>query len=346
MRAVNVFDAIQHGNRKPLWQYMGTTFETNISVSDGLKEIGGDFTVLKSPMKFIADDENGKRLFSVPDKYCLTRALNPNEYAFFGSCGSSYEIIQRTEFANMLDDLTLRWPLETMGFTGQGKLMFVVLNAGSMDINGDPINLYFMITDVIDGKTSAKCVFTPIRLHCTNALVSGIKAAVVNAAITHRQHLQRDVTYTIGLASKMATAQVKTIEAFQSMADTVVTAEQAMRIFEAAYPDPVSPSKAGILDLVDEQDTNLSDIYQEGLDAVKTHARRIDNAEYMRDLASELFVKLSDEHKSIAGTAYAAYNAVVELADWRKGSESASEDALFGKRAFEKKRAFAEALRY
>lgn len=340
-----LFDAVQAGNRKPVWQFLGQTFENNITVSDGLQEINGDFETITAPMKALIDDNYGRRLFSIPNKYCIMRQLDVDNYAVFGQCSSDYRIIQRRDLAMAIDDLTTRWPLETMGMLHNGKTLFVALNAGEMEINGDPVVQYFMFVDTLNGKTALKCLFTPIRLHCYNALVSGIKAAAINVSIEHRNNLERDFHFTVGLAGKMAKAQVSTAEQFQYLADKVITPEQAVRIFESAYPDPKRPIKADILNVVDKDDEELSDIYQEGVDAVDQFENMVNRAVIMREAAMDLWNKINDEHSSIAGTAYGAYNAVVELADWRTNSEAANVDALFGQRAKEKVRAFKQAMK-
>ena len=340
-----MFDAVQAGNRKPVWQFLGSTFDTNISVSDGLQHVNGDFEIIKAPMKALVDDHGGRRLFSIPDKFCIMRELDYDNYAVFGQCSSSFQIIQRRDLAKALDELTLRWPLETMGMLKNGKTMFVVLNAGMMEIKKDPVNLYFMFVDTVDGGTALKCIFTPIRLHCYNALISGIRASVVNASIEHRNNLERDFHFTVGLANKMANAQVSTVEQFELMANKVLTPEQASRIFAAAYPEPKKPSKISILDVVDQDDESLVDIYQEGMDAASQFESMVNRSIKMREAVNDLYIQLSDEYPNIGGTAYAAYNAVVELADWRTNSESANVDTLFGQRANEKKRAFKQAMK-
>lgn len=340
-----VFDAVMSGNRRPVWQSMGKTFETNITVSDGLREINGDFDIIKAPMKALIDDMHGRRLFNIPDKFCLMRELDIDNYAVFGQCSSAFQIIQRRDFAAALDDLTQRWPLETMGLLGNGKTLYVVLDAGMMEINKDPIHLYFMLVDTVDGRTAQKCLFTPVRIHCWNALVTGMREAVVNAAVEHRTNLHRDFSLNIGLARKMADSQIKTLAYFDAMANKVITPEQAARIFAAAYPEPKTSAKAGILEFVDEDNEELADIYQEGLDAVSQFEQMVNRTQYMKEAAYALYEQINDEHSNIAGTAYAAYNAVVELADWRTRTESAHADALFGNRANEKKRAFKQALK-
>jgi hypothetical protein len=48
--------------------------------------------------------------------------------------------------------------------------------------------------------------------------------------------------------------------------------------------------------------------------------------------------------EALAGTLWAAYNAVTEVSDWREG-KNAAESSLWGARAAEKGRAYAEAVK-
>jgi len=339
-----MFDAVQAGNRQPLWQAFGKTFATNISVTDGLNEINGDFEILKMPQYGMLERDGKRIAVRAPNKFTLF-GDTPDGMKYYGTCSDSYQLMQRRDIARVLDDLTLRWPLETIGLVNNGKTMVVVLNAGEMEINGDPIILYFMAIDTVNGGTSMKLPFTPIRLHCTNALVSSVRHSVVTAKFEHRTKYVYNVENSIKLTKQMADVQIRTIQNFQYMADRILTPEQAMRIFKAAYPDPKRSQKIGILDIVDKDDEEFSDIREAGEQALKTFEYYKNRTEELRETAFSLFEKISDEYPNIGGTAYAAYNAVVELADWRSDGENAAIDALFGLKANEKRRAFELAMK-
>jgi hypothetical protein len=334
-----MFDAMT-SNRKPIWQALGTTFVTNITATDALREIDGDFEIIKAqtyasfkghPVKLDGDFE-------------LMRKLGGG-YRKFGRCASAYEIVQRKEFASIIDDLTVRWPLETAGQLNDGQTFFCMLNAGQIEIKKDLMTMYFLIVDTADGGTSAKAMFTSLRMHCWNALLTSIKRAVVNMSMNHRRGIHRDLRFTIELAGKMAEAQNVTMQQFEWMANKILTPEQVVRIYSSTYPMPKRPAKMEILDIVPEDNEELADIRAGGLDAAYAYQYYTDTATAMRAAATGLLERFNDEQPTLANTGWAVYNAAVELADWRAGSESAYVDALFGRRAKEKRLAFTSVMR-
>ena len=74
---------------------------------------------------------------------------------------------------------------------------------------------------------------------------------------------------------------------------------------------------------------------------IEAHEKRIEVQNALRENAVILYDKFSDEHPAFGNTAYAAYNAVTELADWRDGNKLRHMSCLAGSRSQEKLRAAA-----
>ena len=75
--------------------------------------------------------------------------------------------------------------------------------------------------------------------------------------------------------------------------------------------------------------------------AQESYDKQCDKVNALREAARERFE--SFEPARLRGTAWAAYNAVTEVAGWREG-RGADQSALFGGRAAEKSRAYEAAM--
>jgi hypothetical protein len=333
--------------RRPVWQGVGTTFSERISAVKALREIGGDSTVIKSQMMAAVRKPDGSlKPVAVPGRYVIFR--QPDEraqrYTYYGQCGSRYEIIQRLELATAVDELTSRWPLESIGEIDGGQTILFVLNAGRTAIKGDEITMYYLLVDTLDGGTSAKSLFTPLRMQCMNQLQTAMRSATVSVALEHRTGMNRSFAFTMQMVKKMVDSQEAVMDTFEMMARTKITPEQASRIFDATYRMPKRPAKAELTEIIPEDYTDLADIRQQGVDAIAAFEYYANRATMMRESALELLDVFNTQNPQIANTAWAAYNVAVEQADWRAGSGDVDKDAMFGERANEKRRAFSAAI--
>ena len=346
--SANIFGNRFLGIREPAWHELGTVLTEPCSAEDGLKLINADFVVQKQPLMVTVQTLFGEQTVPYEGKYAIIREplVDDPEYRIFGTCGASYEIIQRRDFAKALDKLTAKWPLETIGILGKGESVFFTLDAGSIEIKGEEVHQYFLVSDKVDGKTSTKIIFTPVRVVCQNTLTSGLRQATMTAILEHRMGVNQDFNFRIDLINKMAEAQRHTIEVFEKMANTKLDHDQVAKVFEAAYPYPIMPKKMDLLESIDEDDELLNPLREQGLRAKDSYDYYRQRADGFRDAADELFGRLNDGNSQLANTAWYAWQAVTELADWRNGSDSVPESALFGSRMKEKVRAFNTAINF
>jgi len=313
-----------------------------IPAVDALRMIGADFTIAKSPLKVEVSTLFGTQLVDVPGEFAIVRepTEDDNTFAVLGLAGNDYEIVQRTDFAQALGRLTDRWPLETIGVLGQGETVFFTLDAGEFEIGGEPVRQYFLVYDKVDGKTSTKISFTPVRVVCQNTLITGLSQATMTAILDHRTGINRDFNFRIDLIDRMVDAQRLTMDTFELMTRARLDTDQIDVVFAAAYPYPSKPKKMSLLDAIDENDELLSDLRQQGVRAADTYDYYCQRADGFRQGAREMLERLNDANGDLANSAWYVWNTITEIADWREGSESVPVSALFGSRAQEKIRAF------
>lgn len=331
------------GRDKPGWHNIGFTDPKITTCVRAAKKAGLDYNIFLAP----AGANIGSHWIEVPGKAMIVREpTNDNpEYQTFGWASPDYTIVQNMDLAKAMDVLTDKWPCETVGALGKGETVFFTLDAGEREVRGEKVRQYFLVTDTRDGGTSLKIAFTPVRIVCWNTLVTGLKSALVSLSMDHTLGLNDSFSARMSLIKKLETSQDRTMDAFNLMAKTSLKKNDLDYILAAAYPLPVKPAKAVIV----EQYTNEEDIaeigalYDESSKVVELWKYYCDRAMNFRTAATELFTKFNDEFPKTANTTWAAYQAVCESADWRNGGENVEVSAIWGPRSKEKVRAFAAA---
>lgn len=344
----NLFGERFLGHRQPGWHNLGEVFTDPITAVEAVNRCRMTYGVIKVPMTVDVPTPFGINRVVVEDKVVLLREPTPDDqgYLFLGTASPDYEVVQNMDVAVALDQLTDVWPVETMGALDKGKTMFASLDAGEVMVAGEMVHQYFLATNTNDGGTSMKIMFTPVRVVCQNTLVTGMASATVSASLNHKTGVVDSMKARMDMIKKLQQASVTTLESFEKLAACALDETGTRQVLEFTYPYPKKPSKVTSLEGIDEKDIALvGALYAEANQAQSLWEYYCDRAEAFRSGAMELFNKINDEHSAIAGSAYALFNAVVESADYRVGTDSVFSSSLFGPRAQEKKRAFQAAMR-
>ena len=343
----NLFGERFLGHREPGWHKLGEVFTDPITAAQAVERCRMNYEILKVPMTVDVPTPFGINRVVIEDKVVLLREPTPDDaqYLYLGVASPNYEIVQNKDVAEALDQLTDVWPVETMGALDKGKTMFASLDAGEVMVAGELVHQYFLATNTNDGGTSMKIMFTPVRVVCQNTLISGMSSATVSAALNHNAGVVGSMKSRMDMIKKLQQASTTTLESFEKLAKCAMDETGTRRVLELTYPYPKKPSKVTSLEGIDEEDIALvGALYAEATAANDLWQYYCERADAFRSGAMELFGKINNEHPVIAGSAYALFNAVVESADYRSGSDSANQSSLFGARAQEKKRAFQAAM--
>lgn len=339
--AHNLFGERFLGRREPAWHRLGEVFtEPLTAVAAAERSKIHEIVVEKRQLQV---DLGG--VWSSFDRYAIVRLPTSDdpEYRVFGECSKDYGLIQNADLAIYLDKLTEKWPVETMGALGFGETVFMTLDAGKKEIQGDPVHQYFLLTDTKDGKTGIRLHFTPVRVVCQNTLMAGEGAAVATARLRHDPNVEEELTWRLDLIKELQDVAEKIMFSFDLMATAALEDDDARKIIAAAYPYPRKPAKVQLAeDMTPEQAAKVQGM----LERVDRAEREWINAKHRQDerrgAAFELYEKFNDETPKLARTPWAAYNAVVECEDYREnvGKEDADYSLLFGLRARAKHRAY------
>jgi len=341
----DIFGDRFYGYREPAWHRIGTVFEEPLSVSEAVEKAGMDYKVALEGLYHSYDET---LFFPIQDKRAVVRSATPDDpqKRVFGIVGSNYHVINNIDLGRIIDPLVEKWPLETVGALGYGETVFFTLKAGEVDISGEEIQQYFLLTDSKDGKGSLTVAFVPLRVVCQNTLITGLRSASATVSMRHYQNIEDETKVWIRLMKAAEEAEESVVETLRMMASSHLSHDEISEVIEAAYPTP-KPSKRIAL-YTQFQDslggTELQDRAEKEMRAFASQVERILNT---RTSVETLMEKFNDEQPSLANTGWAVYNSVVELEDWRDGRESSIEtSALFGKRADTKKAAFEKTLQF
>lgn len=338
-----------YGHENPGWHALGKVSDEIMTPLEALEWTGQDFEIEKHPLLV---DLGG--VLTTFGKYAIVRspvAADPT-YRVIGEAGENYAVLQNRDVCRLVTPLTEVWPLETMGSIEQGQTFFLTLKAGAFDVKGEEIQNYFGVLDCRDGASALDVLMTPVRMVCKNTCVMGKAAAIATGAIRHMGDVEAEFEWRVKLLQSMQKVQDQTRESFLALADAALTDVQAAEIIAKAYPLPRRPRRLEwAANLSDEERANLGGLLENVASAQRIYEVDCARIVERRTLADELFQTFNGSFPQTSGTAWAAYNAVVEAEDYRapagkETQEAAILSALVGDRAAAKARAYAAALEY
>jgi hypothetical protein len=209
-----------------------------------------------------------------------------------GVVGSRYKTIQNSEAfdfcTNLVDDGDALF--EAAGSLGGGKKVFMAMRLPrEIKIGGqDLVNQYLLVTNTHDGTEPLIATITSVRFACTNQIAGITRDA-------HSQFRFRHSASTMGRLQDAREALALSWEytnEFEQLAnrllDTPMSDYEFKKFIDAQFPIKVNadePSKKAVT-VNDNMKSELVELWK------------------------------SETQASIANTRWAAYNAVVEYADW------------------------------
>ena len=343
----NIFGDRFLAKREPAWHKLGETFEDPISMTQAVKRTGIDFHISKHPVT-VQIDKGDEGIDLVPTKN-LAVVREPveddNQYRVLSIVGREWTPIQAMDLARMLDPITEKYPVETIGALGYGEKIFMTLDAGESKICGEDHHLYFLVSDHRDGGGALQIAFTPVRVVCQNTLTAGLQNAKINVRLTHTRNIESDTEWYIGLFNQMDSAREEAVAVMNTLSTTTITKDEAETVVKSAYPDASEPRRLTLAkDITPDQISGgvWAKLLSEKKDLVEEYDKRVERVESIRKIARERYDVFNDEFTDLAKTPWAIWQAFVETEDYRKGHTDSS-TSVFGTRAEAKIRAFNKA---
>lgn len=337
---------------KPAWHNLGSVFaeDEKLTASQAVARVAGDITFEKHPVYYGAPDAVGRPAFhEIPDQRAIVRLATADSPAkVLGLATDSWAADSYHDLARTLDPLHPSYPVETAGVLKDGGLLFLCFRGEDWAVKGDAMRSYFAANLSMTPGEGHRIFHSPVRVVCWNTNTMAQGQATINLSVPHSADAKQRFTLAAKLVTQFAEMKDKAQAIFTAFGDRQVTAKDVDDIIYAAFQLPKLPSKLALLKhTLSETEAQA---FRKGLTAdllldlnreQERYDRQCETVAKLRDAARESFEKFNPAN--LRGTAWAAYNAVTEVADWREG-RSADESALFGSRAQEKSRAFEAAM--
>lgn len=324
--AHNLFGERFGDARKPAWHDLGQVFEAELSASEAYKRLG-KYTVKLAP--------------AFADKIALGKmailrepTTDDPETRVFGIVGEDYTLLTPDDICTIWDE-QVGQPIETIGALGYGETFFLSTYLPTLDVKGDELENYLLVSNPMTGLMSAQTSVTPVRVVCQNTLLASDRVATQKLKIVHDATAAQRMAEWLRETYEFAETTSKVLrDLFVHMASTRVRDAEARALFAAAYPTPTKPKHNATTPVMEQR--------------VQWWQENVNLMERRREGAKMLFEGMGTgmDTKAAKGTLWGAYNAVVETEDYRKGrnDDQIGASAMFGERAAAKKRAFEYAV--
>ena len=345
--SANIFGDRLLLRREPAWHNVGEVFDAaeKLTATEAAKRARVDFPIEKWPLQAI-DPVTGKDLAT--NQYAVVRGPmdNESEHQILGTVGEKWTPIQALDIAAKLDPLSQKYPVETVGALGKGERIFFSLDAGESQIAQEDHHLYYLVTDHRDGSGALQIAFTPVRVVCQNTLVYGLARSAIKGSLPHTRTIDADSTWYMNLLAQMNEAKDKVTDAMNFLAEVgPVSKVETDRIINAAYKAS-KPNRLKMSDTVSKDNINpkaWSKLLNDRKDEQILYQNNITRTERFREAANERLDVFNQDFPRLANTPWAAWQAVCETEDYRKGHADALGSAVFGDRAQAKVRAYTKA---
>jgi len=279
------------------WHGLGTKVKGLMTVHEALAAAGLDWEVELANI-FIETKGVGVGLV---EQWKAVRRLTDRKV--FGIVGAKYEPIQNKDAFKFFDEVVGSGQAiyETAGALQEGRRIWILANMkGSIGIRGDEVKKYITLTNSHDGTLALQMFWTPIRVVCMNTLRMALSGARESFYCRHTLNAPERIAAAreiLGLANKFYEewkAQAR------HLAVLALPAPKIPLLLKAAFDYP--------------EDKPMGEIY--------------DPMRVQMDKAKELiYTGRGQDNPKIQGTAWQAYNGIVEYADYYRPYRSEAPDA-------------------
>jgi len=287
--------------RVPAWHRLGTVTDGALTAEDALRIARLDWTVNKTedPIHSTVLTGDGVARIVLDDKY-LTYRNHPvtDQPEALGVVGSAYTPFQNTEAFAFLSSVADESGavFETAGSLDGGKRVFVTMKMPeTLMIGGvDAVDLNLIAWNSHDGTSAFGAAITPVRVVCQNTLTIGLAQAVSRVTFRHTASIKGRVQQ----AREALALSFRVSEEFQREAENLINTTMMTPEF-VRFVDDLLPINAQSTERV-----------QDNVDRQRAEVKALWNA---------------PTQANVAGTRWAAYNAVTEWADWARGVRGGDE---------------------
>jgi phage/plasmid-like protein (TIGR03299 family) len=330
-----LFDS-RYAGEESGWHKLGTVFGRPMSIKEAVGAARLDYKVFTTQTYFKLEGQE----YPVDGSVAIYREPTPDDPIIrsFGTASKGYTPIQNVTVGEILEPISEYWPCVTAGALGIGQDVWYLLKFDETPIAGEAHKQYILFTNSHKPGKALITKWVDERVVCQNTMLMALGEKGVTISLRHSRDIERNFRQITEAMAAMKQAGQMNLEQLQALAELQIltaAADREMRqaIVEAAYPEPLRPTRA--------------------LTGVKTehHQRMLRSYELMLEKTTRYRVaayqetdKLYDEFPRIARTPYAVVQGVLAGEDHRRHTAANAHSALFGQGLDAKQRAYSKAL--
>lgn len=245
--SANIHGKMVYSFERPMWHAITDPSNVPMSAKGILKErFGGGFGIEVRPMMGVLNGVMGE----IDGHNLIVRTASPYDQKeiVFGTCTDRYLPLQPVDVCERFDE-SVKEPVETMAFLGDGDSMFISWKMPEFDVRvGDSVELYGIIRGGFDAMHGYNLFTTAVRPVCQNTISLAQGWANANTdghlkgniwkgkGVNH--NLLRDLGYWMSHVQNMAMEEANLLQNFfgKLAKNPIKSDEEAMGILETAYP--------------------------------------------------------------------------------------------------------------
>jgi len=300
--------AIAYSGLTP-WHSLGQQLTAGATIQEWTQQAGLAYDVLESPVLF-------KTLStSAPQAWADRKVLHRSDTgAPLAVVSRGYNVVQPSQvmgFFSKLVDLG-GFTMETAGALSYGRRVWALakVNEGADIVEGDTVRPYVLLGTSYDGTMATIAKFTSVRVVCNNTITAAINSGESQIRVLHSERFNADdVRLQLGI---VANQWERFLVQSRKLAGEKMSTEEA----DSFVTELLKPYHTGKIEIKDSR-----------------AFKRIIELFNGRAIGSDI--------QGVAGTRWAALNAVTELVDHERGRSDNTriESAWFGTGAALKNRA-------
>jgi len=286
------------------WHHKGTHFSEEFTSAQAVEAAGLGYLVTKEPIYRMLAGEPAQ----VEGRFVT---INNDNQKVLGFVGDRYEVLQNTDAFIFFDELMAESgaKFQTAGALGDGEKVWLMAKLPHTfePLLGDKIEQFCLLTTSHDGSSGVDVRFTPIRVVCQNTLTAAVRGTKETISIRHTASVKSRLEQSAMILKEMNRHFTALGETFKELAHFRVDDEWIMRYEEKLFgPEPKQDAHGMTKNLW---------------------------ASRMAGYETRLSTGMGIDIPGVKGTAWGAYNAAIEWADYqfplRKGTDR-TESILWG----------------
>jgi phage/plasmid-like protein (TIGR03299 family) len=313
---------------EPAWHKLGKVTSAAATSAEALKLAVLDWIVEQKPM-YLA---NGKQ---VPSRVANVRTDTGD---VLGVVGKGYKVFQNAQAFDFMDALVgdKLAMFETAGSLDGGKHVWMLaripkdLRAAGDDV----IKPYVLLSNGHDGTKALRMIATSVRVVCNNTLNLALSKNKTGFTLYHSKSLDNRVEEARKNLGIIVARTVSFEQQIQALAKVSLKETQVMDYFQSLYPvkapkkgkPEVAVDGAALLDNILNAQTEQQDVMAQLLAGheAQVSEERNRNAKVLEKIVAN-YHNDTNTLPGVAGTAWAAFNAVSEFIDHQRTVRGQSE---------------------